>query len=64
MDAEVYKITSVNEIGTDVTAYALPATARMFSRMMNEQYGNVSVIGMSIADLPEDVREGLLEPPR
>lgn len=63
MEAEIYKITSVNDLGTEVTAYALPSMARLFKKMMSEQYGNADMQGMSMSDLPEDVRLQLNEVP-
>ena len=59
MEAEIYKITSVNEIGDDVSIYVLPAGRRMNKRMMLDQYGNVEEEGMDIADLPEDIKKQL-----
>ena len=57
MDAEVYKITTINSDGVAIVNYALPSAARTLKRMMLEEYGNVESEGMLIGDLPEDVKK-------
>lgn len=55
-EAEIYKITSINADGVELTSYVLPAQRRMNKKMMFDEYGNVEEEGMAIADLPEEVR--------
>lgn len=55
MVAEIYKVTSYNNNGDPVEVYVMPKYKRITSRSMAEEYGNVEVVGLSMADLPEDV---------
>jgi len=57
MDAEIYKITSINEDGVSIDTYVLPAARHLFRRMMMEEYGNVEEEAMNIADVPDDIKE-------
>lgn len=56
MEAEVYKVTSINELGAEIVTYVLPAARRMYRRMMLEEYGNVDVEGFLMADAPDSVQ--------
>lgn len=56
MEAEVYKVTSINSDGVEVIAYVLPAARRMYSRMMLEEYGNADAEGLLMADAPDSVQ--------
>jgi len=57
MDAEIYMITSINEDGVRVESYVLPNARHLYRRMMMEEYGNVEEEGMSIADLPDEIKQ-------
>lgn len=54
-EAEIFKVSSTNSAGVQVVAYVMPALRRLVSRSMSEEYGNVTVVSMMIADVPEGI---------
>lgn len=54
-EAEIFKITSTGTAGAAVTAYVMPALRRLVARSMSEEYGNVTVEPMMIADVPAGI---------
>jgi hypothetical protein len=55
MEAEVYKLTVPRPGGQPLVAYVLPRLWRHAARSMQEEYGQVEVTPMAMADLPEGV---------
>lgn len=54
-NAEVYKITVVDDKGNELVSYVKPEGRTMFIRQMTSEYGNAKVEPMMLADLPEGV---------
>lgn len=55
MEAEIYKVTSVDRDGKSVVTYVMPAMRRLLARSMAEEHGNVEVEPMTLADVPDGV---------
>ena len=55
MEAEVYKLTVPQPDGKPLVAYVLPRLKNHAVRSMREEYGEVEVTPMAMADLPEGV---------
>lgn len=54
-NAEVYKITVVDDMGNELVSYVKPEARTLFIRQMTSEYGNAKVEPMMLADLPEGV---------
>lgn len=52
---EIYKVTTMDREGHEMVAYCLPAVKHMYVRSMMEEYGNTTVEGMMLTDVPPDV---------
>lgn len=59
MAAEVYKVTIIDETGSELVSYVLPEMHREYMSMMSSEYGNVKSEGLMMSELPEDVRSDL-----
>jgi hypothetical protein len=55
MEAEVYKLTVPRPGGEPIVAYVLPRLKHHAVKAMREEYGQVDVTPMSMADLPAGV---------
>lgn len=55
MEVEVYKLTVPQPDGKSLVAYVLPRLKNHAVRSMREEYGQVEVTPMMMADLPEGV---------
>lgn len=54
-EAEIFKITSTGTSGSPVVAYVMPGLRRLIARSMSEEYGNVTVEPMMLADVPAGI---------
>lgn len=53
MEHEIYKVKAINDDGKAIETYVMPELRRFFVKSMIEEYGNVEVEGMMLADVPE-----------
>jgi hypothetical protein len=54
-EAEVYKITAVDDMGNSIEAYIKPENKEAYVRQMSSEYGNLEIVSMTLAEVPEDV---------
>lgn len=54
-DQKIYKITTTNAQGDELTAYVREDYKQAYLRSMMEEYGNASSVEVNIADVPENV---------
>ena len=54
-DQKIFKITTTNAQGDELTAYVYETYKQAYLRSMMEEYGNASSVEIDIADVPENV---------
>ncbi len=55
VEAEVYKLTVKRQGAEPLVAYVLPRLKQYYAKSLREEYGDVEVTPMMMADLPEGV---------
>lgn len=54
-DQKIFKITTTNAQGDELTAYVYETYKQSYLRSMMEEYGNATSIEVDIADIPDNV---------
>lgn len=56
-EAEIFKITAIDDKGNEIVSYVKPEYKMQYIRQMSSEYGNLEIVPMMIADLPDDVEQ-------
>jgi hypothetical protein len=54
-DQKIFKITTTNAQGDELTAYVYETYKQAYLRSMMEEYGNAISVEVDIADVPDNV---------
>jgi cell pole-organizing protein PopZ len=57
--AEVYKVTATDDKGNQIVKHVKADNLRAYMAMMSSEYGNIKREGMTMAEVPADIRAQL-----
>ena len=55
-EAEVYKITAIDDKGNEIVAYVKSEMKALYVRDVSSEYGKLTIVPMMMDELPEDVK--------